>query len=139
MNMPFFNQSQTFFWLLWLGGLVLLRAKDLALVGVLSKGYLIRRRSDPLSKDDLSKILMRRLALISLTKIEVVVLVRDHRLLAVKSVHEELDVVGTCGRLLGRAIGDRCQARQVEGSGRRDEESHQPPPSHPRLVLLLLS
>ena len=81
---------------------------------------------------------MRRLALICFTKIEVVVLVGDHRLLAVKSVHEQFDVVGTCGRLLsnsvctstsgatvdidqtylGRTIGDRCQARQVEGSGR---------------------
>merc|ERR1719462_764896 len=124
---------------LWLGGLVLLGAKNLALISVLSKGYLVRGRSDPLSKNDLSKVLMRRLALISLAKIEVVVLVGDHRLLAVKSVHEQFDVVGTCGRLLGRTIGDRCQARQVEGGGRREKESHQPPPSHPRPVLLLLS
>merc|ERR1719495_1763521 len=111
------QQSQLLL-VLWLGGLVLLGAKNLALVGVLSKGYLIRGRSDSLSKHHLPKVLMRRLALICFTKIEVVVLVGDHRLLAVKSVHEQFDVVGTCGRLLGRTIGDRCQARQVEGSGR---------------------
>ena len=52
---PLLKQGQLFL-VLWLGGLVLLGAENLALVYVLPKGYLIRGRSNPLTKHHLQMV-----------------------------------------------------------------------------------
>lgn len=120
-----FHQEVHLFDMIAVLQVVLLAAKRFAFFGS-QETDVVRRRSDSLAENYLSEIFDRRLFPTNLTKVKVVVFVRDDGFLRVKPIHEQLDFgFALLGGLVQFTEVDWRQSWKVEGVACRPRQRHQ--------------